>query len=177
MSILENIAKAVAARFKSQGHKVKVTQLVSDWDLAEKYFDEFLKGSVLLGLSELPDGYRNFLLFSKSPNSENTTASLEVGGNWIWGSSEISSLVIKDDEPFPKQDHSALISQVYAHVGQKVVAVKLWKPLPHLAFAFSDGSLFAIHGDNGQYESWGFYQSSPEEVGVYALPGGPIAVG
>jgi hypothetical protein len=177
MSILENIVKAVATRLRSQGQDVKVGQLVEDWALAEKYFDEFIKGSTLLGLSELPDGFGNYLLFSKSQNSKEATASLEAGGNWIRVNSPISSLAIKNDQPFSKQDHSVLISQVYAHIGKKVVAVKLWRPLPHLALQFSDGSLFAIHGDNGQYESWGFYKSSPEPVGVYTLPGGPIVVG
>jgi hypothetical protein len=175
MSIAEKIANAVAARLKSQGHEVKIAQLVEDWDLAEKSFDEFLKGSVLLGLSKLPDGYGNFLLLSKSQNPKEATAHLEVGGNWIWIRSAVSSLVIKDDEPFPSQDHALLISQVNAHVGQKIVAFKLWKPLPHLALEFSDGSVLAIHGDNGQYESWGFQQSGA--IGVYTLPGGPIAVG
>ena len=176
MSILENIARAIAARLKPHGHDVKIGRLVEDWNLAEEYLDKFLNGSVLRGLSKLPDGYGNLLLFSKSQNQE-ATASLEIGGKWLWITSTLPSLAIQDDQPFSSQDHSLLISQVNAHIGQKIVAFKLWKPVPHLALEFSNGSALVIHANNGQYESWGFYQSSPDAVGVYALPGGSIAVG
>lgn len=180
MSIIENIVQAVVAKFKTQGTAVKVSRLSSDWGAAEKCFDEFLKNSILLGLNEfqgVPEGYGNRLLFSDSQDPKEAKSQLEVGGNWVWISSSISSLILKDDEPFLPQEHSELISKTNLHLGQKVVAVKLWKPLPHIAIEFSDGSVLVIHGDNGQYESWAFDRWGSDAVGVYALPGGPIAVG
>ncbi len=175
-SVLENIIQDVLAKFKSQGIEPKVTRLSSDWKLAEQYFDKFLKGLILIGLSELPDGPGNLLLFAAEQDVQKPIAQVEVNGSWIWNISSISSIILDDNQPFPWQDHSALISETNTHIGQKVIAFKLWEPLPHLALEFSDGSALVIHGDNGQYESWGF-EKSPDSAGVYALPGGPIAVG
>lgn len=184
MSIIENIVQAVVTKLKaqgsSQGSEIKVSRLSADWSAAEKCFDKFLKNSILLSLNELegiPKSYGNLLLFANSQNPKEATSQLEVGGKWIWISSSISSVIVKDNEPFAIQEHSELISQTNLHVGQRVVAFRLWEPLPHLALEFSDGSVLVIHGDNGQYESWGFDQWSPDSIGVYALPGGPIAVG
>ncbi len=179
MSFVENIVQAVLAKFKTQERKVKAVPLSSDWKSGEKCLDEFLKESVLLGLSE-PNGiageYGNVLLFSNPRSSEEIASQLEVGGKWIWISSSISSLVVKDDEIFAAQEHSELVKQTSLHIGKTVVAYKIWQPLPHLAIEFSDGSVLAIHGNNEQYESWAFDNLSPS-IGVYALPGGPIAVG
>jgi hypothetical protein len=179
MSFVENIVQAVVAKFSTQGSKVKVSRLSSDWKAAEKCFDEFLKGSVLLGLNEfdgIPEGYGNLLLFSNSKSPKEIASQLEVGGKWMWISSSISSIVVKDDEIFPTQKRSELITQTNLHIGKTVVAFRIWEPLPHLAIEFSDGSVLVIHGDNEQCESWAFDNSHPS-IGVYALPDGPIAVG
>ena len=177
MSIIENVVQAVVAKFKSQGAKVKTKRLSSDWKLAEKCFDEFLKGSILLGLNDLPYGTGNLLLFTWPQNPQKVIAQLAVEGCWIWIDSSISTFTLKDDNPFPKQDHSLLISQTAFHVGQTITAFKLWKLLPHLALEFSDGTILVIHGNNGQHESWGFDKRGSDTIGVYALPGGPISVG
>ena len=180
MSFIENLVQTVVTKFKAQGSKVNVSRLSSDWTAAEECLDEFLINSILLGLNEFdgfPDGYGNLLLFSNSQNPPKAISQLEVGGKWKWINSPISSVVVKDNEVFPIQEHSQLISQSHLHVGTTVVAFKLWKPLPHLAIGFSDGSVLIIHGDNEKYESWAFDKSSPNPIGVYALPGGPIAVG
>ena len=116
MSVLEDIVKAVAARFKSQGVKVKTTRLVSDWGLAEKYFDRFLKGLVLMGLNEFPGGSGNLLLFAAQQNPEETIAHVEVGGSWVWSGFSISALILDDHKPFASQAHSALISETNSHV-------------------------------------------------------------
>lgn len=176
-SILENIVQGVVKKSEAEGREPKVTRLTSDWKLAEKYFSEYLKDLILLGLNDSQNGSGNLLLFANLQELQKEIAQIEVGGKWIWVASSISSLNISDNHPFPPQEHSALISETDLHIGQRVIAFKLWQPVPHLALAFSDGSVLAIHGDNGQYESWGFDTLYPPSIGVYALPGGPIAVG
>ena len=178
--MIEYIVRTVTAKLKSQGIKSKTTRLTSDWGEAEKYLDRFLKNSILLGLNQtqqIPEGYGCYLLFSKSQDPKEAASQLEVSGNWIWISSSISSLTISNNEPFSTQAHSELVSQSNLHIGQKVIAFRLYRPLPHLALEFSDGSVLAIHGDTGQFESWVFDTWGSNSVGVYAISGGPIAVG
>ena len=175
-SIVDNIVQAVAAKFRAQGNNVKVTQLTSDWGLAESNFQELLNGSIFLGLNEFQQSFGNRMLFAHKADPGEPFANLEVAGTWKWTTLSIESLLVKDDEPFSKQEHSELIAQTQLHMGQNVVAFKLWRPIPHLALEFSDGSVFVIHGNTGEYESWNF-ETSRDTIGVYAVSGGPIAVG
>jgi len=177
MPIVDDIVKAVFGKLKSKGYEGKISKLTSRWDLAEKYLNEFLVGSYLLGLNKLPVGYGNLLLFSTDQNPENAHMQLEVGGSWVWTNSPISSINIRDDEPFQQQEHAALLSTSTAHIGNKITGFKIWKPLPHIAIEFSDGSLFAIHCDASPFESWGFRKFGQYSFDIIALPGGPIAVG
>jgi hypothetical protein len=176
MSVVDDIVKAVSKNLKSQGYEGEISQLTPRWDLAEKYLTEFLIGSYLLGLNKWPTGYGNLLLFSRDQDYENAHMQLEVGGSWAWINSPISTIIIKDDEPFQRQEHAILISKSNAHVGSQITAFKIWKPLPHIAIEFSDDSLLVIHCDAAPYESWGFRKYSPDSFDIIALPGGPIAV-
>jgi hypothetical protein len=176
---LGKLAKSLAPKLQADGHKVEVKALVSDWKLALQYLEESLVGLVLIGLSEsdVPKGLGRFLFFAAPQELEKHIASVEVGGNWIWTESSIPDLVLEDDKPFPEQELSVLLSNVNVHIGQKVIAVGLWEPMPHLAVEFSDGSVLVIHGDAGPYESWTFQTWGPGSRGVYALPGSRISVG
>ncbi len=176
MSSVHDLLRLLVARLKLEGIPFTVSGLVSDWDLAEKTLSSRLTGCTLFGLSQLPDGPGNFIWFTRAPQSNDWTSSLEVGGGWIWSKLPMASLSIQDDEPFPSQDTSALLAAVNQHIGQRVVSVRLWRSLPHLAIEFSDGSVLRIHGDAGNYESWGFSEGGSQHIGVYALPGGGIAV-
>jgi hypothetical protein len=177
---VRDIIRSLADNITSHQKKIKKLNPDSGIALAESVLNKYLLGSTLLGLNkmeEFPEGYGNLLLFSRSDPTDTATMQLEVMGGWIWMDSSIKSLVISNDEVFPHQPLAALISQSHAHVGQKIIGIRLWEGLPHIALEFSDGSVFAIHGDNNIYESWAFDNWGPKSIGVYALPGGPIAVG
>jgi hypothetical protein len=176
----KNIVKSLSGYLNSRRNKVPKQGSASGIKLAEDVLNKYLLGSTLLGLNkmdEFPEGYGNLLLFSKSDLDEKATMQLEVLGGWIWIDSSLTSFVINDDEKLPLQSISTLLSISNLHVGKKVTGIKLWEALPHIAIEFSDGSLFVIHGDNSIYESWAFDNWEPISIGVYALPGGPIAVG